>query len=68
MLLMLTFVPWSGSEPPTHAQNTLSSMLGATGIIELGGIAFGLLSLLAVAIIGIFTYFFGAKESNENMP
>ncbi len=68
LILTVTLVPMSGFEPPTHAQNTFGSILAATGVIELGGMAFGLVSLLAVSIIGIFTYFFGKKQSNGDEP
>jgi hypothetical protein len=67
-VLMFWFVPMSGSGPANHAQNIVGSLLMATGFIELGGIAFGLVCLIAVALTGIFTYFFGKKQSNEDEP
>jgi hypothetical protein len=65
-VLMFWFVPMLGPAQPTHAQNTLGSLLMVTGFIELGGIAFGFVCLIAVALVGIFTYFFGKRQSNED--
>jgi hypothetical protein len=64
-VLMFRFVPMSGSAPPTHAQNVVGSLLMATGVIELGGIAFGLVSFVTVAIMAIFNSFSGTRNGEK---